>query len=240
MSSSLDQHVVAYEGQTDYELDNHTLLTWYPGRVLQLAPGGGSLLELGLGHGYATSLLAPHYSRHVVVEGSGSVIELFRLRHPSCPAHIVEGFFEDFDTSEKFDTIVMGFVLEHVDDPIELLGRYKRYLAPGGSVFVCVPNAESLNRRVGHIAGLLPDLFALSENDHLLGHKRLFSLDSLKELVRASGYEIARTEGIFLKPITTGQIQKLGFSPEIIAAFCHVGLDYPELCCGMLAQLRVE
>lgn len=240
MPSHLDQHVAAYEGQTDYELDNHTLLTWYPGRVLDLAPGGGSLLELGLGHGYATGLFSPHFTRHVVVEGSSSVIALFRSRHPDCPADIREGYFEDFDTQERFGTIVMGFVLEHVDDPVALLRRYKGFLAKGGSIFVCVPNAESLNRRVGHAAGMLPDMFALSENDHLLGHKRLFSLDSLKALVQDSGCELMRAEGIFLKPITTGQIQALGITPEIIAAFCRVGVDYPELCCGMLAQLRVE
>lgn len=240
MPSHLDQHVAAYQGQTPYELDNHILLNWYPARVLELAPGGGRLLELGLGHGYATSLLAPHYSRHVVVDGSPSIIELFRSRHPDCSADVVECYFEDFDTQERFDTIVMGFVLEHVDDPLRLLTEYKRFLAPGGSIFVCVPNAQALNRRVGHAAGLLPDMFALSPNDILLGHKRYFTLDSLQELVRSSGCTLAQAEGIFLKPITTAQIQTLGLTPEILAAFCRVGIDYPELCCGILAQLCVE
>ena len=44
--------------------------------------------------------------------------------------------------------IVMGFILEHVDSPVqEIISRYKSYLSPGGKMFLAVPNAEVLNRR---------------------------------------------------------------------------------------------
>ncbi|MGT2489668.1 class I SAM-dependent methyltransferase [Cupriavidus basilensis] len=64
------------------------------------------------------------------------MIELFRSNHPDSPARLVEGYFEDFDTDERFDVIVMGFILEHVDDPGLLLARYRR-LPQAGRPDVC-------------------------------------------------------------------------------------------------------
>jgi hypothetical protein len=55
---------------------------------------------------------------------------------------------------------------------------------------------ESMNRRLGHLAGLLPDLNALSER-LLLGHKRYYTVDSLQAELRDAGYQVERVEGIY-------------------------------------------
>jgi len=132
----------------------------------------------------------------------------------------------------------MGFILEHVDDPSEILARYRQFLAPHGTLFVAVPNRESMNRRLGHLAGLLPDLSALSENDVLLGHKRYYSVDSLRGELRNAGYDVERVEGIYLKPLTTPQMVSLNLSANLIEALCKLGIDYPELSCGIMAQAK--
>jgi 2-polyprenyl-3-methyl-5-hydroxy-6-metoxy-1,4-benzoquinol methylase len=103
----------------------------------------------------------------------------------------------------------MGFILEHVDDPEQILRQYRSFLAAGGTLFIAVPNAEVLNRRLGHLASMLDDMSALSPHDQLLGHKRYFTVCSLKELVERSGYRMHRMEGIYLKPFTTRQIISL-------------------------------
>jgi trans-aconitate methyltransferase len=238
MSSALDAHVKAYEGNNIYDFDNSILLNWYPGRVLELAPDTNSLLELGLGHGYSTLLFSRAVARHVVLEGSPAVITNFRKASPECRAEIIETYFESFEGKERFDVIVMGFILEHVDNPAEILARYRQFLAPNGTLFVAVPNMESMNRRLGHLAGMLPDLGALSENDLLLGHKRYYTVGSLKTELRDAGYEVGRVEGIYLKPITTRQLISLNLGPKIIEALCKLGLEYPELSCGIMAQAK--
>ena len=78
-------------------------------------------------------------------------------------------------------------------------------MAPHGKIFIAVPNAEVLNRRLGHLAGVLPDLQVLSENDIMLGHKRYYTVTSLIEEIKRAGYEIKRMEGIYLKPFTTNK-----------------------------------
>jgi hypothetical protein len=45
-------------------------------------------------------------------------------------------------------------------------------------------------------------------------------------------------EGIYLKPFTTVQMISLNFDQKVIDALCTLGVDYPELCCGIMAQIR--
>src|SRR5665213_4159635 len=145
MSNLLDKHVKAYEGRSIYDFDNEILLNWYPRRISQLAGRAQSVLELGLGHGFSTEVLSKHFTRHLVLEGSPAVISNFKTRFPDHKATIVETFFETFSPAERFDVIVMGFILEHVDKPVAIISRYKEFLSPGGRLFVAVPNAEVLN-----------------------------------------------------------------------------------------------
>jgi trans-aconitate methyltransferase len=239
MKNTLDSHLAAYGSQNQFDFDNRIMLNWYSQRIIKYTENAKSLLELGLGHGFSTNVFSNRFERHVVLEGSAAVIENFRKTFPDCHPEIIETFFENFMSYEKFDVIVMGFILEHVDNPFETITRFKQFLAPDGKLFVAVPNAEVLNRRLGYIAGLLPDIQKLSENDILLGHKRFYTVHSLIELVGSAKYKIERMEGIYLKPFTSEQMASLKFDKNIMDALCEVGAGYPELSLGILIQLKV-
>jgi SAM-dependent methyltransferase len=239
MENPLDNHVQAYQGLSIYDFDNKIQLKWYPQRVVHFSKGATSLLELGLGHGITTCIFEQHFKRHVVVDASPAVINNFRQQFPDVNVEIAESYFETFDTPERFDVIVFGYILEHVDDPIRILKHFRRFLASGGRMFVAVPNAEVLNRRLGHLAGLLPDMQQLSEHDLQLGHKRYYTVDSLRSDIVQAGYSIKRLEGIYLKPLTTLQLISLNLDEKIIQALCRAAIDYPELSCGILAELAL-
>ena len=52
----------------------------------------------------------------------------------------------DFADEPVYDFITMGDVLEHVEEPQELLSKLKRLLAPGGRVYLTTPaNAPMLD-----------------------------------------------------------------------------------------------
>jgi 2-polyprenyl-3-methyl-5-hydroxy-6-metoxy-1,4-benzoquinol methylase len=236
--TGLDASVSAYQDDFAYALDNRLMLNWYPQRIMRLAKGR-SLLELGLGHGYSSLLFSRHFPGYTVIEGSNAVIARFRESHPDARLDVRCAYFENFVADTRYDHIVMGFILEHVDDPAAILRRYRQFLAPQGSLFVAVPNCEALNKRFGYAAGMIDNLETLSEADRLLGHQRLFTLKSLTELCQREGFSIESVEGIFLKPIATGQIQELRLSEPILQAMLKVGVDYPELSVGILMELRV-
>lgn len=238
MGNILDTYLIAYKGESIYDFDNSILLNWYPKRIIEMTRGAGSLLELGLGHGYTTNIFSKHYNRHLVLDGSKAIIDTFKHKYPDCDAEIAEVYFEEFQSEEKFDLIVMGFILEHVDNPNEIITRFKKFLAPGGKMFIAVPNAEVMNRRLGNLAGMLPNMQSLSDNDRNLGHKRYYTVKSLTEEIKNAGFELERMEGIYLKPLATEQLLSLNLDKKIIDALCMLGVDYPELSCGMLAQIK--
>ena len=240
MSHPLDDHVGAYEGNSIYDVDNRIILNWYSRRILELTRGSSSLLELGLGHGFTTQVFQGHFGKHWVLEGSPAVIASYRERFPDSDAEIVETYFEAFSAQDTFEVVVMGFVLEHVEDPIGVLRRYRDFLTPGGRVFAAVPNAETMNRRLGHYAGLLPDMSQLSQNDLDLGHRRLFTKEGLAADIRRAGGRVVRLEGIYLKPLTTAQLVSLDLGNDIYDGLCRLGVLYPELSCGLLAEVAFE
>ena len=235
MNSALEQNESAYDDA--HVLDNQLMLNWYPERVVQMARRGGSMLELGLGHGYSSAFFDQSFGRYVVVEGSPEIIVRFREKFDVPGLEIVQGYFEDFETQERFDSIGMGFILEHVKDPSLILRRFTRFLAPGGSIFIAVPNAESLHRRFGHAAGMLPDMTTLSKSDLEFGHQRYFTLETLKSLVESCGLAVVKVEGLLLKPVTTQQLVELHLDDRILQAMLKVGVDYPELCNAVLMQV---
>ena len=243
-SEQLDRLRSAYGTSFRFHDENQAMLARYAERLLRRSRAAGhrSLLSLGIGHQVVCRALAGEFglpaNRYVVVEGSQAIIDDFRARNHFDRVEMVHALFEEFETAETFDAIEMGFVLEHVEDPEVVLSRFRRFLRPAGTLFVAVPNARSLHRQVGHAAGLLDDLHRLSEHDLQLGHRRYFDLETLAALALRSGFQIARVEGIQLKPATTSQLESLALSPEVQRAFFEVGVAYPDLCNALFLECR--
>jgi 2-polyprenyl-3-methyl-5-hydroxy-6-metoxy-1,4-benzoquinol methylase len=201
------------------------------------------LLSLGLGHRYLVNGLHAELGnrllKHVVIEGSAEIVELFeREMEDSLRLELIQGYFEDFQTTNRFDVIEMGFVLEHVDDPGLILRRFKTFLAPGGRLMIAVPNARSLHRLIGHQAGLLSDLHALGDADRALGHQRYFDPAQLEALLAENDLEVVGRAGLMLKPLTTGQLGALGLDERTREAMNEVGFDLPDICNGLFVEAQ--
>jgi SAM-dependent methyltransferase len=233
----LDRLKGAYGPGFRYHDENLAMLGWYVERMMAALgqANARTLISLGIGHGVVGRAildgLASRLDEYTVVEGSPEAVAAFRAS-TAVPANVrlVTAFFEDFDPGAPVDAVEMGFVLEHVDDPAAVLARYARFLRPGGRMAVVVPNARALHRRFGHAAGLLDDMFRLSPDDLLLGHKRYFDLASITALVRAASLTVERVEGVYLKCLTTAQLGALALPPEVRRAFFTVGVEHPDLC----------
>ena len=205
-----------------------------------------SVLSLGIGHTEVArriveQLTAGPLRRYVIVDGAPKLIEAFRLSLEPVPAglEIMKGFFETFECAGPFDAIEAGFVLEHVADPALILHRLRRFLAPSGRLFIAVPNARSLHRLLGHHAGMLADMYMLSDADLALGHKRYFDAPSLADLVTRCGYRVEKMGGMLLKPFTTGQMQKLDLPPAVWQALMTVSDGYPEIANAIYLEATV-
>jgi SAM-dependent methyltransferase len=192
-----------------------------------------SILSLGVGFQAVSQsivyLFESQLDKYCIVEGSIDIIEKFKKEHNTGKIELVHSYFEDFNTTEKYDAIEMGFVLEHVDNPQLIINRFKEFLNPDGVIFISVPNAKSLHRLIGNKAGLLQNMYELSDYDLQLGHKRYFDLDILIQLILSCGLKVISKKGLMLKPITGKQIETLNWDATIIDALMDIGEEYPEI-----------
>jgi len=76
----------------------------------------------------------------------------------------------------SFDAVVAQHVIEHFEEPDEVLREWKRVLAPGGVVAVATPNA------------LYPDPAIFEDSTH----RQIFTLTSLRRLFERNGFLVER------------------------------------------------
>lgn len=92
---------------------------------------------------------------------------------------------------ERFDTIIFADVLEHLDEPGNVLGEYKRFLREGGRVIVSLPNIASWTIRVKRLFGpLKPSKYGILDETH----KHFYDLKKAKKLVEEAGYNIIEVD----------------------------------------------
>ncbi|MGY1601116.1 class I SAM-dependent methyltransferase [Geodermatophilus sp. SYSU D00815] len=201
-----------------------TSLRYFAG-ILRRHWRGSRCLELGPAEGIVTEELAEAFAELTVVDGSSSFCRELSARFPGVT--VVNALFEEFTPAHRFDTVVLGHVLEHVLDPVGLLVRIRDWVAPGGVVLATVPNAHSLHRQAAVLMGLLPVEHALNETDHRFGHRRVYDPAGLRADFAAAGWTVTHTGGYWLKPVSNAQIAEQ-WSPEMLDAFLQLGERYPD------------
>ena len=211
---------------------------------------GQSLLDLACGDGMMTEMFAGKVSRIVGVDANGKHLDVARKRLPLAEFH--ECLIEDLDLNEKFSTVTMLEVLEHVVDPVALLRKAASFLTEDGVLIVHVPNAMAINRRLAVLMGSLETCEELSPFDlQIAGHRRSYSLQTLCGDIEAAGLRTVKTGGIFYKILSTPQMdwflrnglwEEGGFGwgrvggpkKDWRAAFCRasyeLGKQHPEDC----------
>jgi SAM-dependent methyltransferase len=248
---NLNNYKTAYEKEFQFYFENHLYLGKYADLMCEriLSLGLKSVVSLGIGHEVVGNRLIDlleknKISQYSIVEGAKDIIDKFLAekinlnQEPRFQIH--HSFFETFQASQKYDAIEMGFVLEHVDEPGKVISHFKQFLNPYGIIFISVPNAKSLHRVIGHEAGLLKDIYQLSQYDLELGHQRYFDLDSIQSLVSNCGLKINRSAGLMLKPITGKQMEELNWTENIFKALLNIGEKYPEISNCIYLEASIE
>jgi 2-polyprenyl-3-methyl-5-hydroxy-6-metoxy-1,4-benzoquinol methylase len=157
------------------------------------------------GDGLMTGMFAQKMDRVVGVDANGKILEQARKRHPEIEFH--ESLVEDLNLTEKFDTVTMLDLLEHVVDPIALLQKAASFLNDDGVLIIHVPNAQAINRRLAVLMGTLESCEELSPFDiNVAGHRRSYSLATLQQDIEKAGLTCQKTGGIFYKILSTPQM----------------------------------
>lgn len=214
----------------------HSRLVGYRYRTLRPFFRGATALELGVADGQMTACLLKSFDRVTGLEGSTKFIAEVEARFPEARdrLRLVHTLFEEFRTDERFDTVLVMHVLEHVEDPVELLRLAGSWIAPGGALLINVPNARSLHRLAAVKMGLLEHPHSFNDTDRSLGHRRVYYHEQLAGDIAAAGLALERMGGIFLKPLANKQIEH-DWTPEMIDAFYELGDDFPDIAAEIYA-----
>jgi SAM-dependent methyltransferase len=204
----------------DYKLCNYNYKT------LQPYFRGNLALELGPASGYMTKYLIEDFKEIHLVEGS---LDLLNRIPDYANVKKFHSLFENFSSDVSYDSIVMSHVLEHIENPVEVLKKIYQWLSPDGVFLVSVPNALSIHRLVAVEMGLLDSVYTLNARDKELGHYRVYDLNILESHIKLAGFKVYDTGGIFLKPVSNKQIEE-NWSDEMIEGFYKAGKYFKENC----------
>ena len=215
-----------------------SLASWYLGEQLDLDKRlirfryetlkphlqGPEGLELGPAEGEMTQFLVDNFEKLTVVEGSGELLAQIPSRSSLNKVH---SLFEEFKPDREYNTIIVEHILEHVDSPVALLTKVKKWLMPGGKILIGVPNGNSIHRLVAVKMGLLEHSCELNPRDHALGHRRVYTPDTLRADLHEAGLQLVEMGGVFFKPLSNSQIQD-HWTEEMIQGFYEMGKDFPD------------
>ncbi len=148
----------AETGQHDHNLDvaDETAPNYLRWIAELIAPHlGQRVLEVGAGLGSITEIWAPGHEV-VASDLSAPCVSALQARFAAWPNVTVmqDDVRQLSEAGERFDSIVMVNVLEHIEDDAGVLGSFADILRPHGTVVIYVPALNALygpwDRRVGH------------------------------------------------------------------------------------------
>lgn len=210
-------------------------------KVIELGVGN-SILDIGCGIGQFTPMFTKKWKRVVGLDPDLMCLQTARTAGLKNKVEYIEGWGETFDLNERFDTITMNNLLEHVESPVKVLQNCKRHLSTDGVIIVQVPNRESVARQLGVLMGVIPSLDDNSKREQeLYGHRRTYSLETILGEVTQAGLKSIKWGGILYKPLPNEMLyelsQKYGeyWTNRFIKALVKYGEDKPGDC----AQLYV-
>jgi SAM-dependent methyltransferase len=149
---------------------------WIAARV-----GGMRVLDMACGEGYGSDVLARTAASVVGIEANPEAHEHARLRYRRSNLRFVRGLVETF--FEEADAVVFLQTIEHLADPVAVLGRFRMLVHGRGPVFVSTPN----------VLTLAPSGAPRSDNPW---HVREYRADEFERLCRAN-FASVRTLGLF-------------------------------------------
>jgi ubiquinone/menaquinone biosynthesis C-methylase UbiE len=199
----LTEHYDAKYKASDFRKVTPVPLVRYPKDRRQMAvhlasqDAVGSYLEIGAGDGGTILALLELYDQLVGTDLSSiRVLEMRSLFQHDSKVQILQNNLEvdklPFE-DERFDTVAMIDVIEHIVDPIGALIEIQRVLKPKGRLIVHTPNIAKWTRRVKLLAGYFPSTASYEEglmchdkktptDLHDEGHLHYFTFRSLRRL----------------------------------------------------------
>ncbi|MAB94833.1 MAG: hypothetical protein CMC98_01860 [Flavobacteriales bacterium] len=232
-----------------YNFDFDVMHPYYMKAALPYINTKGNCLELGSSKGHFTRRILEHYNDVTCVEASKKAIEeaqnltndfqiSFDNNWRKKNIQFKHALFEDVKLDTNYDTIFLTHVLEHIDNPIQLLKLTNKWLSKDGILVLICPNANAPSRQIAVKMGLISHNSAVTPSEKSHGHNITYSLDTLEHDATSAGLKVISKSGIFFKALANFQWDKLLqtdiISQEYLDGCYSLGQQYPDLCSSIM------
>ncbi|HEY2440346.1 MAG TPA: methyltransferase domain-containing protein, partial [Solirubrobacteraceae bacterium] len=112
---------------------------WIGARVI-----GKRAIDLACGEGYGSEVLSRSAATVLGVDANPEAHDHARLRYPRQNLRFERGLVETHGDAGAYDAVVFLQTIEHVQDPVAVLKRFRSLLSPGGVAYVTTPNVLTL------------------------------------------------------------------------------------------------
>lgn len=206
------------------------------------------ILEIGCGF-LPSTLLYDDFVSYVAVEpGKEAYDSVALLASGDSRMSVHNAFFEEVVASFEpgnFDAIILPGVLHEIETPREFLALIRSLMGPGTSLYVNVPNANSLHRILGEKIGLIQAVTQMTDRNISLGQNTVFTVDSLKGLLSEAipTAELVEAGTFFIKPFTHAQMMALldcnVFDESIFDGLYDLAAALPDFGCEIYATFEL-
>ncbi len=168
---------------------HYQMLEYFMGNLPKYREVTESYLEIGAGHGLylskALEILNPETTISVVDVSETSIDLAKRFTNNNRIQFTLQDIF-DFEEDQKFDFITLGEVLEHVENPLQLLLKVGSLLSPGGTLYLTTPT-----------------------NAPTIDHIYLFNnVREIRDLIKASGLKIVSEMPLLAEDVSPEKAEK--------------------------------
>jgi len=162
-----------------------------PDLLALVPPSAKRVLDVGCSVGTLAGQIAEVYGSEVTgVELDEQMAEMARAKcHRVISANVERLNLEEEFEKGYFDCIIFGDVLEHLNDPWELLKRINPFLSNDGVVIACMPN-------IRHCSSIIDLVFRgywpyRERGVHDRTHVRFFTLRNIREMFSGADLKIS-------------------------------------------------
>jgi 2-polyprenyl-3-methyl-5-hydroxy-6-metoxy-1,4-benzoquinol methylase len=139
--------------------------------ILKLFPKyfkGGDVLELGAGSGIIAKMLLSSelpISSYTLSDISENRLHNIKdnLNDHRVDVKIIDAEKPPEDQNNKYDSILMIALIEHLIDPLNSMQRIRELLKPNGFVLLFTPNIAKYTRRIKLLTGSFPSTASVNE-----------------------------------------------------------------------------
>lgn len=185
---------------------------------------GPKVLEMGFGDDAWTAKLIKKFHHSNIVDASETVLKKAENKYRG-KIKTFTSLFEDFTPEEKYDTVVASYVLEHVEDPVEVMKKSADWIKANGHILVIVPHADSFHRRLAVEMGLQKKTDELGLTDKKIGHRRVYTMVRMEKDIKKAGLKIFRKKGLFMKFLP--QNMMTSWSNNLFSGFMNLSRSIP-------------